>query len=224
MTGDEVFRTERLVAVRWRDDHAPVAFAAYSQPEFVRYLGNPRLPRVPRIGPDNVRASGEVAAHLLGLGHRRLAVITTEAGDRPAPGRPIFSERVSGFVSTAEQQGAQVRVVFAGDNNRDAGRAAAVELLAADPPTAVFAVTDILAFGVLDAAAAAGIAVPGRLSVAGFDDIAAAESAGLTTVAHDLFGQGRAAARIALRRAGGESPRPPRIDAALVVRGSTGPA
>jgi len=41
MTGDEVFRTERLVAVRWRDDHAPVAFAAYSQPEFVRYLGNP---------------------------------------------------------------------------------------------------------------------------------------------------------------------------------------
>jgi RimJ/RimL family protein N-acetyltransferase len=38
---DEVFRTSRLRAVRWRDDHAPTAYAAYSQPEFVRYLGNP---------------------------------------------------------------------------------------------------------------------------------------------------------------------------------------
>jgi RimJ/RimL family protein N-acetyltransferase len=37
----EVFRTERLRAVRWRDEHAPTAYAAYSQPEFVRYLGNP---------------------------------------------------------------------------------------------------------------------------------------------------------------------------------------
>lgn len=35
-----VFETERLQAVRWRDDHAEAAFAAYSQPEMVRYLGN----------------------------------------------------------------------------------------------------------------------------------------------------------------------------------------
>ena len=206
------------------DASDPAVAAALERKVPLVTVGNPRLPKVPRIGPDNARASGEVAAHLLALGHRRLAVITTEAGDRPAPGRPIFSERVNGFVSVAEQQGARVTVVCAGDNNREAGRAAATGLLADDRPTAVFAVTDIMALGVLDAAGAAGIAVPAQLSVAGFDDIDAAEAAGLTTVAHDLFGQGRAAARIALRRAGGESPRPPRIDATVVVRGSTGPA
>jgi RimJ/RimL family protein N-acetyltransferase len=36
-----VFETERLVVVPWRDDHAEAAYAAYSQPDFVRYLGNP---------------------------------------------------------------------------------------------------------------------------------------------------------------------------------------
>ena len=203
------------------DASDPAVAAALQRKVPLVTVGNPRLPRVPRIGPDNERASGDVARHLVGLGHRRLAVITTQTGERPAPGRPIFSERVSGFVEAAEQGGAHVTVGCAGDNDRDSGRAAAADLLAEDAPTAVFAVTDILALGVLDAAAAAGVAVPGQLSVAGFDDIAAAEPAALTTVWHDLYGQGRAAARIALRRAAGESPRPPRIDAKLVVRGST---
>ena len=38
---EPVFETERLRAVHWRDDHAEDACAAYSQPDFVRYLGNP---------------------------------------------------------------------------------------------------------------------------------------------------------------------------------------
>jgi LacI family transcriptional regulator len=70
------------------------------------------------------------------------------------------------------------------------------------------------------------LAVPRQLSVAGFDDIAAASSTfpPLTTVAHDLFGQGRAAARLARRLIGGESVRPPRIKTELIVRSSTGRA
>src|SRR3954453_13742087 len=38
---NEVFQTDRLRAVLWRDDHAEMAFAAYSRPDFVRFLGNP---------------------------------------------------------------------------------------------------------------------------------------------------------------------------------------
>jgi DNA-binding LacI/PurR family transcriptional regulator len=90
-------------------------------------------------------------------------------------------------------------------------------------PTALFAVTDVLAFGVLDAAEAAGLAVPRDLSVVGFDNIAAAEhsSPPLTTVDHDLFGKGQAAARLALRMIAGEHIRAPRMAAHLIVRATT---
>jgi len=210
------------------DADDPAVAAARERKVPVVTVGNPRLPRVPRIGPDNERASGDVARHLLALGHRRLAVITTQIGAEPAPARPIFAERVTGFAdAVAATSGAEVTVVRAPDNDFESGHATALELLSGprrERPTAVFAVTDILALGVLDAAAEVGIAVPEQLSVAGFDDIAAATPAGLTTIAHDLFGQGRAAARIALRRAGGLSARPPRIETELMVRRSTGRA
>jgi DNA-binding LacI/PurR family transcriptional regulator len=205
----------------------PAVSAALERAVPVVTVGNPRLPRVPRVGPDNRRAAGEVADHLRALGHRRFGLVTTVTGQRQAPSRPIFHERVAGFrdpLRAAGGRGEDLTIVCAPENGRDAGRAAAAEMFArprAQRPTAVFAVTDILALGVLDAAAAAGLRVPADLSVAGFDDIDAAAAAGLTTVAHDLFGQGRAAARLALRRAAGEAARPPRITAELVVRSST---
>jgi DNA-binding LacI/PurR family transcriptional regulator len=206
----------------------PAVGAALERAVPVVTVGNPKLPKVPRVGPDNARAAGEVARHLLDLGHRRFAVVTTVTGHRQAPSRPIFHERVAGFGHPLTDAGVPApAVACARENSRDAGRAAAAELFArprAERPTAVFAVTDILALGVLDAAADAGLRVPAEVSVAGFDDLDAAAGAGLTTVAHDLFGQGRAAARLALRRAAEQAARPPRISAELVVRTSTGRA
>lgn len=207
----------------------PAVVAARHRQVPIVTVGTPRLPHVPRVGPDNRRAAAEVADHLLALGHRRLAVLTTASEPERGRVRPIFSERVAGFRDAAHAAGAEVEVVSAVDNNRPAGRQAAVELLRAPSrrrPTGVFAVTDIVALGVLDAAAELGLRVPRQLSVAGFDDIAAAASATppLTTVAHDLFGQGRAAARLARRLVAGEKVRAPRIQAALVVRQSTGRA
>jgi DNA-binding LacI/PurR family transcriptional regulator len=122
-----------------------------------------------------------------------------------------------------------VTVVCAQENNRDAGRLAVAQLLALPGPrrpTAVFAVTDILALGGLDASAEAGIDVPRQLSIAGFDDVSAAASSSpaLTTVDHDLYEQGRAAARLVLRLIAGERVRTPRSRMALVPRASTGPA
>jgi DNA-binding LacI/PurR family transcriptional regulator len=98
-----------------------------------------------------------------------------------------------------------------------------LRLPASRRPTALFATTDVLALGVLDAATALGITVPGQLSVVGFDDIAEAAAANppLTTVAQSLFDQGRAAARLALRLVDGEPARAPRLRTTLVVRDST---
>jgi DNA-binding LacI/PurR family transcriptional regulator len=210
----------------------PAVAAALGRQVPVVTVGNPQLPKVPRVGPDNRRAAAEVARHLLGLGHRRLAIVTTLTGDGTGPSRPLFHERVDGFRAALLDSGVDagdIELVHAGDNSRPAGRDSVRDLLARPArrrSTALFAVTDILALGVLDAAGEAGLAVPVDLSVVGFDDIPAAATSrpALTTVAQDLFGQGRSAARLALRMVAGHAVRSPRIAAELQVRSTTGPA
>ena len=212
-----------LCAVSPKD---PAVAAARERQVPIVTVGTPKLPRVPRVGADNRRSATEVARHLIDLGHRRLAVLTTATDERAGRVRPIFYERVRGFADEVRAAGGEVSVISAADNSRPAGRDAVADLLHSPKrqrPTAMFAVTDILAIGILDAAAEAGLGVPRQLSVAGFDDIAAAASTSppLTTVSHDLFGQGRAAARLARRLIAGEAARPPRITTELIVRKST---
>ena len=89
------------------------------------------------------------------------------------------------------------------------GRETAVELTRQllalrRPPTAIFAASDVQAFGVLDAAARAGLSVPGDLSVIGFDDIELAAAIGLTTVRQPLRESGRVGAQLLLRALNGE--------------------
>jgi DNA-binding LacI/PurR family transcriptional regulator len=187
-------------------------------------VGSPRIPGVPFVGIDNEREGRAVAKHLLDLGHSRLAVVDVLDRDRPglrARARG-FSEQVRAVLGdgAVTVQGAEV-------NDRAGGRAAAASLLGkADAPTAIFAVTDVLALGVLEHARQAGVDVPGRLSVAGFDDVpdAARAEPPLTTVRQRLSEQGRAAASIVLGLVAGQRVRPPRLPTQLVVRGSTGPA
>ena len=107
---------------------------------------------------------------------------------------------------------------------RAAGRAAAARLLAAAaPPSAILATSDVLALGVLDAAAAAGITVPGDLAVVGFDDVPAAAGAGLTTVRQDHHAKGRLAGDLLLAALRGEHRAPPApLPHELVVRASSG--
>jgi hypothetical protein len=76
------------------------------------------------------------------------------------------------------------------------GRQAGAELLAErEWPSAILAVSDALALGVLEAAAARRLRVPEQLSVVGFDDIPAALAAGLTTIRQPA--QGTAASPLA---------------------------
>jgi DNA-binding LacI/PurR family transcriptional regulator len=80
---------------------------------------------------------------------------------------------------------------------REAGAAAMRRLLSLrEPPTAVFARTDVLASGALQAARHLGIRVPEELSLVGHDDIPLARRAGLTTVRIDCTQLGRAAAQV----------------------------
>lgn len=102
--------------------------------------------------------------------------------------------------------------------------ASARRLLAADPrPTAIGALSDQLALGVLGAADELGIRVPQELSVVGFDDAppAALRSPGLTSVRQPLLEKGLAAGRLLLE--GTAAGRRIELPVELVVRGSTAP-
>jgi DNA-binding LacI/PurR family transcriptional regulator len=195
--------------------------------------GQPKIPGVPRICVDNARAAAKAARHLLELGHTKFGVVTfgedQPDAQTPVPGSQLaMRARVSGFVRALHAAGidpAAVLMVAGARNSRAAGREAASYLLADRRPTAVFGVTDVLALGVLDAAASMGIEVPRQLSVVGFDDVAAAATSvpPLTTVAQSLFDQGRLAAGVVLDQVAGRPVRIPPIRTQVVVRGSTAP-
>lgn len=197
--------------------------------------GQPRLPGVPRIGIDNARAAAKAAKHLLDLGHRRFAVVSfgiaARSDDEHAPAvrgmHTAMAERVAGFTRELRSAGAtDITVLDAARNARHSGAEAVAETLEKSSVTAVFAVTDVLALGVLDAAAAAGVPVPTQLSVVGFDDVAAASSSvpPLTTVAQSLFEQGGLAAKAVLDQLAGREPKVRPIRSELIVRGSTAAA
>jgi len=197
--------------------------------------GSPRLAGAPYVGIDNARSAALAADHLIGLGHQRLGIVAlpedmpVEPHEQVVRVRRGFAQRVTGFLERADESGIDVStitVVDADTNSNDAGIAAGRALLGRPrPPTAVFAVSDVLALGVLTAAAELGIDVPGGVSVIGFDDIdeAAHSRPPLTTVAQDLREQGRTAARLTLGLIDGKkvrsAPRTPHV----LQRESTAP-
>jgi DNA-binding LacI/PurR family transcriptional regulator len=217
------------------DDPAVAAVLARALP--VVTAGSPQIHGAPFVGIDNRAAGGLIARHLLDLGHRQFGIVSRPSRDHLAHGslrkapRVGLRLRVEGFVRAVTEAGldpSAVTVGIADENTAESGAAAARTLLSADgpSPTAIFAVTDVLALGVLTAARRAGHRVPRDLSVVGFDDIvdAAGSSPALTTVAQSLFEQGRQAARLALALMAGKQVRSPRIPAELVIRESTGRA
>ncbi|MFN8159384.1 MAG: LacI family DNA-binding transcriptional regulator [Candidatus Nanopelagicales bacterium] len=198
-------------------------------------VGHPRLPDVPFIGIDNARAAARVAEHLLELGHRRFGVLDLPGRDpddtehTDVPVRIGIRERTEGFRrAVGKVARTSVTVVASDVHTYDEGVERARELLdvpASRRPTAVFAVTDVLALAAYDAARDLGLRIPDDLSVVGFDDIDAAARATppLTTVSQDLEGKGRAAARAALDLVEGRPAKVPRLSAELEVRASTAP-
>lgn len=94
---------------------------------------------------------------------------------------------------------AEVTVVVAGVNSRTSGQSAGGAVLdRAHPPTAVVAVSDVLALGFMDACRQRGLE-PGRdISVTGFDDLPESAAAGLTTIRQPVRDKGRLAAELLL--------------------------
>src|SRR5215210_7281502 len=153
--------------------------------------GGPRLDDVPFVGIDDRAAARAAAEHLLGLGHRSLAVISQPFGpsrrarrrDPAKLGRPSYRvtrERLAGYKAGADAaapEPAALDVYEVAVNSPDEGRRAALALLHASPrPTAVLAMSDQLAAGALAAARELDLRVPRDVSVVGWDDSSSART------------------------------------------------
>jgi LacI family xylobiose transport system transcriptional regulator len=183
--------------------------------------GDP-APDVPSVGSANWSGGVLATQHLIDLGHRDIAMIT-------GPDDMMCSRaRLSGFRSALESAGIPVRedLILTGEFHREDGIARGHELLSRrNPPTAIFAGSDLQAIGVYEAARERGVRIPEDLSVVGYDDLQFSGWAGppLTTVRQPLTEMAEQATRLVLRLRDREPAESLRVDLAtrLVVRGST---
>jgi LacI family repressor for deo operon, udp, cdd, tsx, nupC, and nupG len=178
------------------------------------------------VGIDD-RAVGRAAVeHLLSIGHTRIGHIggDTEYGMQHSVGQ----DREIAWRDALAAHGLQppaAHHAYGGFDVPQAKVAATAMLQSPDRPSAIFAASDEMAFGVLLAAAALGLRVPEDLSVIGIDDHDWSEAFGLTTMRQDPFEQGRLAARTVLDELGGVpvTVRTTKAPFELVLRASTAP-
>lgn len=182
-----------------------------------------------RVLIDESGATRAVGEHLARLGHTDVGMVVDSGRADIAPSE-VADEALLYTNARLRIQGvraglgpdARLTIAAAGHNSIESGRASAEVLLdRRDRPTAIAAGGDVLAFGVIEAMRRRGL-VPGRdISVTGFDDIPAAEGAGLTTVRQPIREKGQLLGRMLLD--------PDYTDdlvvlpTELIVRSSTGP-
>jgi DNA-binding LacI/PurR family transcriptional regulator len=215
-------KVEGLVVVGSLPDHSGLAAAVGDVPVVVAGAGRQGLVGADVVRSDDAAGAGLVVDHLVARGHERIAHLGGAGGE-------VADERAAGYRAAMARHGLADRCrVESCDFTAEAGFAGAVRLLDADGsarPTAVTVVNDLAAVGALAGALEAGVTVPAKLAVTGYDDtfFSAIPQVSLTTVNPDNATIGATAAERLLERVGrpdaepGTELVPPR----LVVRAST---
>ncbi|WP_221179497.1 LacI family DNA-binding transcriptional regulator [Streptomyces botrytidirepellens] len=179
------------------------------------------VPGVGVVRGDDKAGVALAVDHLAALGHRHIAHID-------GAGAPGSSDRRLGFLEAMGRHGLQDSAeVLAGGLTEAAGAQGMRYLLAREtPPTAVVAFNDRCATGVLDVLGREGHAVPGEISVVGYDDsrLAKFPHVQMTTVSQDAARLAEAAVSGALDLVAGREASESVFAPHLVERATTGPA
>ena len=172
----------------------------------------------PWVWIDDRQAAAKATAYLSGLGHRTVHYVSI-------PSSTETSQRLAGWRSALEAAGAQVPEPVPARWHPRSGYQAGLVLAGNPEVTAVLCGNDDLALGVIRALREAGRAVPGDVSVVGFDDIPQAEfvTPALTTVRLDFTDLGRASFAALQEQIGTAPAETPRPQPELIVRESAGP-
>ena len=180
-------------------------------------------PDVPTIGSADWSGAYAATSHLIELGHREIAIITGPDDMMAA------TARLSGFRAALESARIPLprEYVRRGEFHHGDGITEGRALLCLpEPPTAIFASSDVQALGVYESARALGVAIPSQLSVVGFDDLRIARWAGpaLTTIRVPIAEMADQAVQVLLGLWQERAPAFSRVEMAttLVVRDSTG--
>ncbi len=186
--------------------------------------GHPRPGHaVAAITLDDYGAARSAVEHLIGLGHKRIAMITGPLVE------DCTQDRIHGFHAALQEAKLDVdqALIMEGDWSASSAHQATLELMKSKrPPTAIFAQNDRMALGALRAARDLGLRVPEQQSVIGLDDMPLASyfDPPLTTMRQDMFAIGRTAAQLLVQAI--EQPQAQqqqlRQPAELIVRQSTG--
>ncbi len=186
------------------------------------------------VGVNDESASYAVMKHILELGHRRIAIFALRPEFYNPPDEcfsQVIESRLHGFGRALGEYGLDFKsegiLVVPAEGSIEGGERAAMELLprgTGQRPTAIMAMADAAAIGTYRACRRLGLLIPGDLSVAGFDDIplAAIVDPPLTTVHQPGREKGSTAAHLALQLLEGGTAAHRMLDAAVVLRGSTG--
>jgi LacI family transcriptional regulator len=176
----------------------------------------------PFVGSDDLLGGQLATEHLIELGHTRIGHLA---------GKPVVSTGVlrrRGYLAAHAHAGlaADPSLIVEAGYTEEGGAAAARRLLSlADPPTAVFAVTDMVALGAAGVARQMGLRIPEDLAVVGYNDIPLASrvSPGLTTMRVPIHEFGSVAVRLLFEQFGSADParRRIRFTPDLIVRDST---
>jgi DNA-binding LacI/PurR family transcriptional regulator len=218
------------------NDH-PVVAAVLERRMPAVAIDSPRIANMPYVTIDH-RAAGEAQAeHVLGLGHRRIGIITDRLGGPFKPGFRLLSdidtatetyirERLLGYrdaIAAAGLLDDDVVLAEAADIDMASGMAAADRILNDFAPTAILATSDVHAVAALKVLRGKGVSVPEDVSVIGFDDAPIADLLGVTTIRQPLQEKGRTAAKMLLDLIAGNTRRRSVKRTELVIRSTTGP-
>lgn len=162
------------------------------------------LPGVPSaVLSDHARGTGDAVAHLISLGHRRIALINGSAAVRPS------RERQQALRRACRGPGVSA-IVRHGAFSPDHGYKSTLDLLRGkEPPTAIIAGSNQILVGVLHAVRELGVRVPREVSLVTCDDLPLADflTPALATISRDTAAIGRAAAGLLLDLIDDQPPR-----------------
>jgi alanine racemase len=192
------------------------------------------LPDHSSVTVDDEGGARAAARHLLELGHREFLIIAIEPPESSGPPDPdgVVGHRLRGYRSALEAAGISLpdKAVIVAPATVDGGRAAVTRAWEDGlRPTAVLAMSDVMAIGALEAARDLQIDVPRMMSIVGFDDIefSAYTSPPLTTVYQPVRRKGEVAVEMLVAEIEDEASDGPEhtcLEARLIPRASTGPA